>query len=61
MGGDATVTLITTPGSQMKLCKQFFTLSADTGTGAQRGCAICSLGDAQIQTAQDLFAARGWT
>lgn len=52
MGGDATITLIATPGSQMMLWKQFFTLSANTETGAQRGCATCSLGDAQIQTAQ---------
>lgn len=61
MGGDAIVTVIATPGSQQRLWKQFFTLSANTETGAQRGCAICSLGYAQIQITQDLFAARGWT
>lgn len=58
MGGDETVTLIATPGSHIRLWKHFFTFSANTETGAQRGCAICSLGDAQTQTTQDMFAAR---
>lgn len=61
VGGDETVTLIATPGSQIRLWKHFFTLSANTETGAQRGCAICSLGGAQIQTTKDMFAVSSWS
>lgn len=44
--------LVATPGIQIRLWKHFFTPAANTETGAQRGCAISTPEDAQIQTAQ---------
>lgn len=66
MGGEATLTLAATPGSQSKLWQHSSTLAANTETGAQRGCAISIPGDARIQTAPALvklapFGAGDWT
>lgn len=53
-------------GIQTELWKQFFTPTANTDTGVQRGCAVSNPGDAQIQTTEVLgklvlFGAEGWT
>jgi len=57
----ATLTLVAAPGIQIQLWKLYFTLAANTETGAWRGCAVSIPGDAQTQPAQALFGAGGST